>query len=121
MKKIIIGLILAVAIYSATYFTKVFDGTRPERYESLMLETDVAATSEAFNFRPFSRVTIFVQGLNTTSVVIGVNCGAGNFAYPDTITSNGVYDFSDYMGSSITVSTLGSDAGVKVYGIFSTY
>jgi hypothetical protein len=126
-------LLVFSGLFSATYFTRTSDIITPVNYEGIVYQNDSAGTSSLYSIRNASSFQVSVSGIDSASIIVFLYVGGKNFlpknGLPfgidtsaidsaksrfalDTITANGVYQFSGYLGTGVALQKVKYDAGV---------
>jgi hypothetical protein len=138
MKKIIVIIACLVSMIASNPYI-VSSNVITSRQQGYILECDSNSSSSIIDIRDNSRMQLTITGIDSATVIVTLYVGRKDFINSifwnanstrdttklatdiDTITVNGVYDFSDYMGTGLKVSSTKKDNGVKVFINLSTY
>jgi len=122
-------LILACLTFGETFFNQATQNVKRERFEGLVFEADTIETSDSVNCKTFVDVTVAVQGIDSTVILIKgkiaglvsgyANTGSDWFTI-DSITANGIYKVST-VPSFIKFESIEDDDSVNVYMSGRTY
>jgi hypothetical protein len=122
-------LILACLTFGETFFNQATNNVKRERFEGLVFEADTIEVSDSVNCKTFVDVTLAVQGIDSTIILVKgkvaglvsgyANTGSDWFTI-DSITANGIYKVST-VPSFIKFESIEDDDSVNVYMSGRTY
>ena len=136
--KLFLVLLLASVLFSGTYLTRVISGAQPEQYQGWVLSTDSNFTTPLIPCRTLISKQLLVIGIDSATIIVyGYFGGTRHIMTPplgfvsddfsnvidtttvkyplDTITSNGIYNYSQYDIVDMQLESFKKDTGVKVF------